>query len=206
MVGRLRRFDRRRRTDARRDQEFPEAPQGQGHRRAHHVRARRSGRRRQGARGRIRLERGGRSGNRRAHRPADQAGAARARRRARHALVFGARRGAGRDLPLQAAGTHARRAVRAREEGTANAPDRIERAARRRFLHRRHAGAENVRRARQAARRRDPRLHRAVRPDDGDHRRAGDGGDGGGLLALPRRAARRLPRWPNRWNTATAWW
>ena len=67
-------------------------------------------------------------------------------------------------------------------------------------------GLKNVFRARQDARRRDPRLHHSVRPDDGDHRRAGDGGDGERLLAVSRSAARPSPRWRNRWNTATGWW
>ena len=74
-------------------------------------------RRGQDARGRIRLERGGRPGHRHPHRPADQDGAACARRRARHALVVGAWRGAGRDLPHQGSRAQARRAVRAAEEG-----------------------------------------------------------------------------------------
>ena len=82
-----------------------------------------------------------------------------------------------------------------REEAAGDAPDRNERAARRRFLHRRHAGPENVLRARQDARRRDPRFHHAVRPDDGEHRRAGDGGDGEWRSRRSPSAARRSPRW-----------
>ena len=120
---------RRRRSDAHRDQEFPEAQQGQDHRRAHAGRARDPGRRRQGARRRIRLERGGRSGHRHPHRPAEQAGAAGARRRARHALVLGAWRGAGRNLPHQGRRPQARRAVRAAEEGAGHAQGRDQRAA-----------------------------------------------------------------------------
>ena len=54
-----------------------------------------------------------------------------------------------------------------REEGAGDAQDRDQRAARRQFLHQRHAGPEDVFRARQAARRRGARLHHAVRPDDG---------------------------------------
>ena len=129
MVGRLYRHCRRRRFDAHRDQEFPEAPQGQSHRHPRAVRARRPPRRRQAARGRIRLERGGRSGDRHPHRPADQAGDAGARRRSRHALVIEARRGAGRDLPHQGRQPQARRPVRKDEKRTGHAQGRDQRAA-----------------------------------------------------------------------------
>ena len=105
VVGRLYRRGQRRRPDARRDQELPEAQQGQGHRRAHAGRARQPGRRGARPRAGIRLERGGRSGHRHPHRPADQDGAECARGRARHALVVGAWRGAGRDLPHRRSAT-----------------------------------------------------------------------------------------------------
>jgi hypothetical protein len=46
------------------------------------------------------------------------------------------------------------------------------------FLYQRHARAEEILRASLCPRRRNPRLHFAVRPDDGDYCRAGHGGDG----------------------------
>ena len=89
----------------------------------------------------------------------------------RHALAVGAGPVADRDLPHPRAGRDARHRVRGPEEGAAQPPDRLQRAARRHLRADRHAGAEVLPRARGGPRPRDPRHHRALRPGDRRHHR-----------------------------------
>ena len=160
---------------------------------------------RQGARGGIRLERGGRPGDRHPYRPAEQDGAQGARRRARHALVLGAWRGAGRDLPHQGARAQARRAVRAQKKEPATR--RVETSV----LHDDDffiSGMQGLKMFSVRAKMRDGEVRGVTMLYD--QMMEGIVAPVTAAMAARSRlspsAARPTPRWRSRWNTATDWW
>ena len=127
---------------------FQKDHRAQGNRHARPARARAARRPVEGKAGSGRLAHGGRPGHRGADRPADQASAQFRPGQDRHPLVFRARADSGRDLSDAGSRHHARGSVRAAEEGAGGPPHRGQPAAARLLHLVRHAGAEEILRAR----------------------------------------------------------